>query len=174
MALTRFSRRATEGLAAGDKHPEALGHCQEACHVRRRLQDMLEVVQDEEGPAPAQNRPQVLHGGDPRGDADAERPGHGRHHERRFRDGGQVRKDHAVGERLPAPTAALRLRREAFTSGRPPLRGRAGLAYGAVTAYSSGAMMMAMTAISFSRMFREGPAVSLKGSPTVSPTTDAL
>src|SRR5680860_28346 len=37
-----------------------------------------------------------------------------------------------------------------------------------------GAMTSATTDINFKRMFNEGPEVSLKGSPTVSPTTAAL
>ena len=36
------------------------------------------------------------------------------------------------------------------------------------------AITNATTDISFKRMFRDGPEVSLKGSPTVSPTTAAL
>src|SRR5690606_16672214 len=39
---------------------------------------------------------------------------------------------------------------------------------------SSGAMTRATTDISLRRIFSEGPEVSLKGSPTVSPTTAAL
>ena len=39
---------------------------------------------------------------------------------------------------------------------------------------SSGAITRATTEINFSRMFSDGPEVSLKGSPTVSPTTAAL
>ena len=42
------------------------------------------------------------------------------------------------------------------------------------TFFSIGAITRATTLISFIRMFSEGPAVSLKGSPTVSPTTAAL
>ena len=38
----------------------------------------------------------------------------------------------------------------------------------------SGAITRATTLMSLTRMFNEGPAVSLKGSPTVSPTTEAL
>ena len=41
-------------------------------------------------------------------------------------------------------------------------------------AYRSGAMTMATIAMSFSRMLSDGPAVSLKGSPTVSPIIPAL
>jgi hypothetical protein len=39
---------------------------------------------------------------------------------------------------------------------------------------SNGAMIRAMMLMSLIRMLREGPDVSLKGSPTVSPTTQAL
>ena len=45
---------------------------------------------------------------------------------------------------------------------------------GAWAGYSSGAITMETMAISFSRILSEGPAVSLNGSPTVSPTTAAL
>jgi len=41
-------------------------------------------------------------------------------------------------------------------------------------ALNSGASTSAITLISLIRMFSEGPAVSLNGSPTVSPTTAAL
>jgi len=37
-----------------------------------------------------------------------------------------------------------------------------------------GAITRATTEINFNKIFKEGPEVSLKGSPTVSPTTEAL
>ena len=40
--------------------------------------------------------------------------------------------------------------------------------------YNDDAITRATTEISFNNMFKEGPEVSLNGSPTVSPTTDAL
>lgn len=40
--------------------------------------------------------------------------------------------------------------------------------------YNSGAITNATTAINFNKIFKDGPDVSLKGSPTVSPTTVAL
>ncbi len=40
--------------------------------------------------------------------------------------------------------------------------------------YNSGAITSATTDINFNKMFKDGPEVSLKGSPTVSPTTVAL
>ena len=43
-----------------------------------------------------------------------------------------------------------------------------------ISIWRDGAMTKATTDINFSKIFREGPEVSLKGSPTVSPTTDAL
>jgi hypothetical protein len=39
---------------------------------------------------------------------------------------------------------------------------------------NEGAKTNATTDISFNKMFKDGPDVSLKGSPTVSPTTAAL
>jgi len=40
--------------------------------------------------------------------------------------------------------------------------------------YKNGAITKATTDINFNKMFKDGPEVSLKGSPTVSPTTAAL
>ena len=43
-----------------------------------------------------------------------------------------------------------------------------------VYSYKKGAITKATTDINFNRMLRDGPEVSLNGSPTVSPTTVAL
>ena len=46
--------------------------------------------------------------------------------------------------------------------------------YPKVSYYNIGAITNATTDINFNKMFKEGPEVSLNGSPTVSPTTAAL
>ena len=76
-------------LPARHQDLQVLGRLEQLRHDRRRLDEMLEVVQHQEHPAPSQEVLQHVDGSATRGLGCAERLGDGRHDHRRARHGTQ-------------------------------------------------------------------------------------